>query len=190
MKYQTALMNEILTSPKAQEMIDYVSQIYGDSYVGLWLFQAMGSVLGPIYEESAQLRYETSPATATLLLDMWEQSYGFDPDPELNTAQRRARHVAAKPGQGASTPKRLANLVSAILGGVTVEVLERTGKNHFTVNVRASVKSVAAANALIYRLKPAHLTYTLQGTVLATASTNVKIGVVTTQALTYKVEVK
>ena len=63
MNYQTALMQQILTNEKAQEIIDYVSQIYGDSYVGLWLFQTIGSVLGPVCDLSEQLTLETSPAT-------------------------------------------------------------------------------------------------------------------------------
>ena len=46
MRYQTELMRSILTNETAQKIIDYISPIYGDSYVGLWLFQAIGTALG------------------------------------------------------------------------------------------------------------------------------------------------
>ena len=74
MRYQTELMRSILTDETAQKIIDYVSPIYGDSYVGLWLFQAIGTVLGELRNIAEKLRHETTPATADLLLDYWEAS--------------------------------------------------------------------------------------------------------------------
>ena len=42
MWYKTDLMEKILTSENAKQMIDYVSPIYGKSRIGLWLFQVIG----------------------------------------------------------------------------------------------------------------------------------------------------
>ena len=42
MWYKTDLMEQILTSESAKQMIDYVSPIYGKSRIGLWLFQVIG----------------------------------------------------------------------------------------------------------------------------------------------------
>lgn len=264
MNYQTELMQKILTNKKAQELIDYVSQIYGSSYVGLWLFQAIGSVLGPVSDLSSQLRYETSPATTTLLLDYWEREYGIAGDPSTTIEQRRNRVIAAMTSKGACNPARLADSVSAALGGVPVEILEydgtsmgqteidqiviygfrsgqdpdpetsvstdeidqtvtygaRTGqepdpatsitteeinrivtygvtldpdtklnKNKFIVNIRGVVSSYYPAIAVIERMKPAHLIYTIQGVAQEGAITDVNTGVAMTQAILYKVEV-
>ena len=288
MNYQTELMEEILTNEKAQEIIDYVSQIYGNSYVGLWLFQAIGSVLGPISDLSEQLTYETSPATTSLLLPYYEQEYGIQGDPTMTLQQRRDIVVAAMRSKGAITPARLADSVSAALGGVPVEIIEYSGTSltfteidnlvvsgnttgqepdgdtsitnpeiedlvcrgiitskinlvtsggfnlvtsdgdqlgyvfpgpdgsisitydelnqividgtalnqdgnlnqyTFIVNIRAAVPSTAPAVAVIEKLKPAHLTYTLQGVTQESASTNVYVGTALTTAEHFEVKV-
>lgn len=127
MRYQTEMMNKILTNEKAQEIIDYVSQIYGESYVGLWIYQAIGSVLDNASKISNQLMNETLPTTTTLLIDYWENEFGLTPDPSLTIAQRQQRLVDNIKSKGAITPAKLEAAVSASLGGVSVEVYERTG---------------------------------------------------------------
>lgn len=295
MNYRTELMEQILTNEKAQEIIDYVSQIYGNSYVGLWLFQTIGSVLGPLYNTSEQLMLETSPATSTLLLPYFENEYGIQADPTMSLEQRREVVVAAMRSKGACTPARLADSVSAALGGAPVEIIEYAGDkiifteieaivngsttgqepdpmtsitneeiddlvlngiinveprptdtgdyfitdtedtvitddgsdlvsvaggpdettsitypemdqfviygialnqdgnlNQFTfiVNIRAAVTSTAPAVAVIERMKPAHLVYTIQGVVQESASTDVTIGVALTAAEHFTVTVQ
>lgn len=264
MNYQTKLMQQILTNEKAQEIIDYVSQLYGESYVGLWLFQTIGSVLGPVYDLSAQLRYETSAATTTLLLSYYEEEYGIQADPTMTIEQRRNIVVAAMRSKGACNPARLGDAVSSALGGVPVEIIEykgtsmafteiedivvsgtRTGqkpdgiksitneeiddlvlsgtmsgqdpdgetsvtspeldqvviygtelnqdgnlsKNEFIVSIRAAVKSTAPATAVIERMKPAHLIYTMRGVTEQSATTDITIGAALTTAEHYIVRV-
>lgn len=288
MNYRTELMEQILTNEKAQEIIDYVSQIYGNSYVGLWLFQTIGSVLGPLYDTSEQLMLETSPATSTLLLPYFENEYGIQADPTMSLEQRREVVVAAMRSKGACTPARLADSVSAALGGAPVEIIEYAGDklifteieaivngsitgqepdpttsitneeiddlvlngvsfiyeelktntgddlvtsngdiflsninepdettsitypemdqfviygealnqdgnlNQFTfiVNIRAAVSSTAPAVAVIERMKPAHLVYTIQGVTQESASTDITIGVALTAAEHFTVTVQ
>lgn len=187
MNYQTELMQKILTNAKAQEMIDFVSQIYGSSYVGLWLFQAIGSVLGPICDLAEQLEEETSPATTTLLIDYYEKEYGIQNDPTLTIEQRRNMVMAAMRSKGACNPARLANAISASLGGVPVEIFENTGQNEFTVNIRAAVRSYAPAIAVIERMKPAHLIYRLQGVTQESASTDIDMALAMTRAELYEI---
>lgn len=288
MNYRTELMEQILTNEKAQEIIDYVSQIYGNSYVGLWLFQTIGSVLGPLYDTSEQLMLETSPATSTLLLPYFENEYGIQADPTMSLEQRREVVVAAMRSKGACTPARLADSVSAALGGAPVEIIEYAGDklifteidaivngattgqepdeatsitneeiddlvlngvsyiydelktstgddlvtsdgdtfltdsnepdettsvtypeidqiviygvalnqdanlNQFTfiVNIRAAVTSTAPAVAVIERMKPAHLVYTIQGVVQESASTEITIGLALTAAEHFAVTIQ
>ena len=48
MWYKTDLMEQILTSKSAKQMIDYVSPVYGKSRIGLWLFQVIGLELDDV----------------------------------------------------------------------------------------------------------------------------------------------
>lgn len=263
MNYQTELMRQILTNDKAQEIIDYVSQLYGDSYVGLWFFQAIGTVLEPGCDLSEALMLETSPATATLLLPYYEQEYGLQPDPSFTVEQRRELIMAARRSKGACNPARLADAVSAALGGAPVEIIEydddslrlteveevvygepsgqlpdpedsitaeeieaivsgetsgqepdpedsviseeidqivvyeiplsKDGlltKNEFIVNIRQAVKSTAPAIAVVDRMKPAHLIYTIRGVTQESATTDISIGTAMTTAELFYVEVE
>lgn len=185
MNYQTELMQKILTNEKAQEIIDYVSQIYGDSYVGLWIYQAIGSVLGPAEDLAEQLQNETNPTTTTLLISYWEQEYGIMGDPTMTIEQRRNTVIAAMNSKGACNPARLSNAISAALGGATVEILENTGTNQFTVNIRTVVKSYAPAIAVLEEMKPAHLTYIIQGVIQESAEADINTAVAITQAELY-----
>ena len=45
MRNPTELMQQILQNEISQRIIDYVSPIYGDSYVGLWIYESIGGVL-------------------------------------------------------------------------------------------------------------------------------------------------
>lgn len=185
MNYRTALMEEILTNETAQEIIDYVSQIYGDSYVGLWIYQAIGSALGPVSQLSNELLLETNPTTTTLLISYWEQAYGIEGDPTMTIEQRRNTVIAAMSSKGAFNPARLANAISAALGGAPVEILENTGKNKFTVNIRQAVKSYAPAIAVIEQMKPAHLIYNLQGVTQESADADLNTALAMTRAELY-----
>lgn len=182
-------MRKILTSPKAQEIIDYVSRIYGESYVGLWFFQVIGTQLGSVENIADQLRYETNPATADLLLSYWENAYGIPADPSLTVQQRRLRIIAKTQNRGPCTPERLATAISAALGGVEVDITELTGQNQFTVNIRDVVPSIVPAVAVIERMKPAHLIYELQVSTQTVAEADIKIAIAMTRTLINTVEV-
>lgn len=189
MRYRTELMQQILTNPKAQEIIDYVSRIYGESYVGLWMYQAIGTVLDQLYQTSEQMMSETSPVTADVLLKAWENEYNIPVDTTLTVQQRRGQILAKLQSRGACTPYRLEKAVSSALGGVQVEVTERTGKNQFTVNIRQVVDSIVPAVAVIERMKPAHLIYILQVATQTVSEADIKIAIALTHAENYKVEV-
>lgn len=189
MRYQTALMRAILTNPKAQEMIDYVSPIYGDSYVGLWLFQSIGTVMGEVYNIADQLRHEMNPATADLLLDLWEDHYGIARDNSLTKEQRRNRLIAKTQSRGACNPKRMEAAISAALGGVQVEVTENISKNMFLVNIREVVDSIAPAVAVVERMKPAHLVYQMRVAFNTVSEADLRTAIAATQIEYFKVEV-
>lgn len=190
MRYQTELMRQILTNAKAQEIIDWVSQLYGESYVGLWMFQSIGTELGDINALADQLRFETSPATTSLLIGYWEDCYNLPRNPNLTIEQRRQRIIAYLRQRGPCTPERMANAVSAALDGVPVDVTERVAKNTFHVNIREAVPSLLPAVAVVERMKPAHLIYTVQIVTQTVSETELKMAIALVQGETYKVEVQ
>ena len=189
MRYQTELMRSILTNWKAQEIIDYVSPIYGNSYVGLWIFQAIGVALGEICTIADQLRYETNVSTADLLIEYWEREYGIAPDPSLTIEQRRAKIIAKMHSRGPANPARLCAAVSAALGGVKVDIKENVAKNTFLVNIREAVDSINPAVAVIERMKPAHLIYRIQVATQTVSDADLKVAIALTHAEQYRVEV-
>lgn len=182
MRYQTDLMRSILTSDTAQKIIDYVSPIYGNSYVGLWIFQAIGTVLDDVCTVVEQLRYETNASTAGMLLDYWERRYGLSVDRSLTVEQRRARIIAKTQSRGPCNPARLAAAASAALGGVNVDITERVGHNRFHVHIRENVVSIEPAVAVIERMKPAHLVYRINVSVQTSTETDLKTAVAMTHA--------
>lgn len=190
MRYQTELMRRILTNEKAQQIIDYVSPIYGESYVGLWLFQAIGTVLGEVCDIAEQLRYETNPSTADLLLDYWEREYGIPVDHSLTKEQRRARIIAKTQSHGPVNPARMRDSVSAALGGVEVDITENVAQNTFLVNIREHVESITPAVAVIERMKPAHLVYQVRVATQTITDADLKIAIAMTHSEEYKVEVQ
>lgn len=189
MRYQTELMRSILTDKKAQEIIDYVSPIYGNSYVGLWIFQAIGAALGEICTIADQLRYETNPATADLLLDYWEREYGIATDHTLTKEQRRTKLISHAQSRGPVTPARLSAAVSAALGGVEVDITENVDKNTFLVNIRESVPSITPGVAVLEKMKQAHQIYQIRVATRTITDAEIKIAIAMTHAEHYEMEV-
>lgn len=190
MRYQTELMRSILSDKTAQKIIDYVSPIYGNSYVGLWLFQAIGSVLDEVCAIAEQMRNETSPATADLLLDYWEKEYAIQSNPSLTKEQRRKQVVAKIQSYGPVNPTRLSAAVSAALGGVDVDITENVEQNTFLVSIREYVASIEPAVEVIEQMKPAHLVYQIRVVDKAISDVEIRLAIAMTHAEQYKVEVQ
>lgn len=189
MNNPTEMMRSILQSEKAQEIIDYVSPIYGKSYVGLWIFEAIGTVLDNVWQISDQLRYETNPATANLLLSYWEAQYAIPPDPTLTIEQRRQRIIAKIESRASCNPRVLASAVSAALNGAHVEVYENVAKNTFRVNIRDAVSDITPAVNVIEEMKPAHLIYTISVALQNAADIDIKVATAITHGLKFEMEV-
>lgn len=189
MRYRTELSQRILTSPTAQKIIDYVTPIYGESYVGLWMFQVIGSALDEIVNIASVLREETNPITSELLLDYWEDHYALARDSSLTTELRQARLLVKIRERGPCNPKRLANAISVALGGVPVDITENVAKNTFMVNVREVVLDLTPAIAVLERRKPAHLIYKIQVATQTVSDNDIKTAVAMTRSETYHVEV-
>ena len=192
MRNQTELMRSILTSKKAQEIIDYVSPVYGDSYVGLWLFQAIGTALDELCTIAEQLRYETSLETADLLMEYWCKMYGYTYSSLLGPDWARLMIALSKFeffGGSPANPYNIENAVSKALGDVEVEIVENVARNTFLVNIKEHVDSILPAVAVLERLKPAHLIYQIRVATQTVSEADIKVAVAVTHAEQFRVEV-
>lgn len=160
---RTELAEKILTCEESRRMINMVSPIYGESYVGLWLFQSIGAELDRLRIFLEELELQLNPATATWLLPEWEKRYGIVPGEDWTLQQRRDAVLSKRKLKAPITPRKLSDICSALLG-VKVDVVENTGKNKFSVYVRdnITVEQFQESANTIDDAKPAHLIYDLE----------------------------
>lgn len=170
MRNQTDMMREILKNETAQRIINFVSPIYGNSYVGLWIYESIGVVMDEIFEIANRLQYETTPATADLLLEYWEDHYEIPRNNSLTPDQRRCRILEKMQSRLPCTPHGLEAAVSMAIDGIPVEVTENVGKNLFFVTIKGSLGDISLAIDAIERKKPAHLIYHMQAQMEAEAT--------------------
>lgn len=187
---KTEMAEEILTSNTAKAMYNMVSPIYGNSYVALWIFQAIGMVLDEYRVYFEEVAAQLNPETATWLLPLWEERYGIIPGEDWTLEQRREAVISRRKFNAPITPIKLSDLVSAIVG-VPVDIIENTGQNQFTVYIRRNIEVDKYANALQFvdSTKAAHLIYLLE--IAAENATTLKnyVACGVSQHKTYHVEV-
>lgn len=189
MRNPTALMQQILQSKKAQEIIDWVSPIYGESYVGLWLFEVIGEALDQVANISNQLLLETSPASTEILINYYEDEYGLPHDTQLTIEQRRQRIMSKIQSRQAVSPYVLEQAITAVLGGAKVEIIENIAKNTFRVNIQDLVEDSTAARNVLDQMKPAHLQYIMQLAVLTEATEDINIAMAMTKGSRFEMQV-
>ena len=183
MSYRTDMVEEILTSEEGQIILEYLSPIYGRSYAGLWLLQAIGMQLDKASRWTAELALQVTPETATWTIEFWEKEYGITPNPALSLEQRRAQVMAKMLERSAVTPYRIEQLVNTAFG-VECIVRENTdgvnfSANKFMVVVRKSVSDEIKENIreLVTNVKPAHLIFDITVAQLIEANSNVNAGI-------------
>lgn len=188
---RTELMVQILQSEKAQEIVDEISQIYGNSYVGLWLIQAIGTVLDDLWAIVESLPAEFIPTTATWALEYWEQEYGFAKDSTLTNEQRQQRFVTKLMDKIPYNPARMEAIVAGVLGlpAEMVEIKENVSKNKFVVYIRRYVDDLSAAVQIINKKKPSHLIYDIVVAEQVEAEVDVNVAVAVNTYEKFEVEV-
>lgn len=149
--YTTDMIEEILTSPSAQRMIQRVTHKYGASYVGLWLFQVMGISNDDIEALIEDFKLQVVPQTATWSLPIWEESVGLTVDTSLSIEERRLRIIEKKRKRAPMNPARIEQIISAI-AGADVRMDEYFGKNRFAIYI-SSIPSLVDENRVRRKLK-------------------------------------
>ena len=139
MWYKTDLMEQILTSESAKQMIDYVSPIYGKSRIGLWLFQVIGLEIDDVKTICEDIFDQIFVDRATWGLPIWEKEYGITPLPDQTIEQRRTQILQMRIKRPLN-PKRFEKIIEA-LSGVETKLIENTAKNTFQVNLYGEVNN-------------------------------------------------
>ncbi len=189
MRRPTDLMVQILKNPKSQEIIDYVSDIYGESYVGLWLFEIIGYALNKAYSQCIGLRDETSPVSSTWALDYFEDEYGLGRGENMTAEQRRARIINKMNQHFQCNPARICDAVSAAIGGVEVQMIENYDENTFLINIRDAITDFTPVEEVLDEMKPAHLIYEIRTALLTAINMNFVTAIAVTKCEKNIVEV-
>lgn len=108
----TALRDEILRSESGQRMLEMVSQVYDNAFVGLWLFECIGKEYDRIEALVTELEAQTQPETATWALQYWEERYGL-PVGTGSLEERRAALLRKRATAKPFTPARMELLLYA-----------------------------------------------------------------------------
>lgn len=115
-------------------MIDYISPIYDDSYVGLNLLNTDGVQLDQMYNWISQLKQGIVPQTVPKdLLDYWEQEYGIPVDRSLSDEERRERLFLTISTRAPMNPWKMERVASFAASGITCRIEENTARNTFTI---------------------------------------------------------
>lgn len=160
---EETLRDTILTSPSGQRMMNRVSPIYDNSYVALWMFQAIGLEYDKLWDAIGTLREQFFPETATWALELWEQRYGLIGDG--TDEERRQKIIRARRKNQPFTPAALESWLKE-LTAYDVHVQELEEANHFAVDLSYTGtlerKLKKTIEDYILRVKPSHLFFELR----------------------------
>lgn len=160
--YTSELIEEILKSEKAKEILGWFPPVYSDAYVFLWLLQEVGASIERMEQWAEEFCDQVMPQKATWSLPYWEARYGLIPNESLSLQQRRNQIVNKRRTRAPMPPKKIEDIITNITG-IETKIEENTGKNHFTVVCSGYIPPslMKMVKKEINKLKPSHLIYQL-----------------------------
>lgn len=167
--------DEIITSTSANRMLDRVSPIYNESYVGLWIFEAIGREYDKLWAIIQELPDQLFPESATWAIELWEKRYGIIPPATTTLEERRRKILAARSTPSPFSPAALQRFIQQLIRRQS-EVVDHIGPYTFGVYITANdsmdTADFDAINAYIKRHKPSHMSFELwfQSTAIITIS--------------------
>ena len=172
------LREDILQSEAGQRMIETVTPIYDNSYVGLWMFEAMGREWDAFVNIIESLKTELDPDTATWMLELWERRYGITPPSDATIEQRRQAVIQMRALPSPMTPYHLERYLETVTGR-SVEVIENIDDYTFGIVITGGEAdepvSMESLRKHIRKHKPSHMAYELY----MQAKTEIRISVET-----------
>lgn len=158
------LRDEIITSKTAARMLSRVTPIYDNSYVGLWIFEALGREYDRTWEIIETMPAQLTPETATWAIELWEQRYGIVPNAELTLEERRRRVILARSVPSPFCPASLQRYIKNLTGRES-EVYDNVASYTFGVYITQSetMRETDFDTLLAYlrRQKPSHMSFEL-----------------------------
>lgn len=158
------LREDILKSEAGQRMVERVTPIYDDSYVGLWLYEAMGREWDTFWDLVVSLQTELYPETATWMLELWERRYGLTPAADATIEQRRQAVAQMRELPHPLSPYRLERYLESITGR-TVNIIENVADYTFGISITGGDEDdpldMGALRKYISTHKPSHMAYEL-----------------------------
>lgn len=165
------LRDTIITSKSADRMLRRVSPIYDNSYVGLWMFEAIGREYDKLWEIVDTLPDQMFPETTTWAIELWEKRYGIIPAPGLSLEERR-RNLASRRVSPRPFIPALLEWYILTQTGRTSEVADNIRAYTFGVYITSDggLNNVETSQIRTYinRNKPSHLSYDLAFQALST----------------------
>lgn len=173
------LRDSIITSKTAERMLGRVSPIYDNSYVGLWMFEAIGHEYDQLWEIVNSFPDQLFPESATWSIELWERRYGIVPIEGQSLETRRQRVLAMR-----STPKPLnpfqVESYIRIMYERDCEVVDNVGSYTFGVYIIATDTpkelNVRDITAYLDRHKPSHMSYELAFEAATTINISIETG--------------
>ena len=163
MKYTSKLMQEIIKSEEAKKILDYVSPIYENSYLGLWLFEVIGQELDDLNQVVDSFEQQVVPQTATWALQYFEAQYGIPTNESLPIQQRRDAIILKIKTRAPMNPAKMADIIKTAIGA-DVRIEENVAKNTFAIIVSDTPNETEKMKIreVVDKSKPAHLIYRIE----------------------------
>ena len=160
------------TSQSAKRMMGYITgnEFYGKSYVGKWIFQAMGKEMDDAHLRiEEELPYQAFPETATWGLRYHEEKYGLPVRENLSYKERRKLILEKRNTRAPMNPYMMEKILENIIGRKVYVNDEDTPINTFTVEIEPgdNAVDVIAAIKKLKEIKQSHVAFTFSFTSLA-----------------------
>ena len=160
------------TSESANKMLSYVSDgFYDNSYVGRWLFQAMGIEYDAALEIVSDLPYQFFPETATWGLTYHEIKWGLPVRENLSYEERRRLICQKRDYRAPITPYRMEKYLNDATGfKVRIADAEDPGEYGYVAQhpnvfkayfLGEGTLNVQTVRTMLNDLKQSHTSYTI-----------------------------
>ena len=150
-------------SESAKEMLDAVSDIYNNSYVGKWLYEVMGASIDDVKKIVTDLSNQNFAEVATWGLRYWEERYGIVVNEKKDIEERRKEVLSRKVINTAINPAYLKKVFKDTTG-IPCEIEEFCEELFFWICISNDdaidtkvLKLINKAIERIKNIKPAHL---------------------------------
>ena len=161
MKYTSKYIEEIITSPSAKKVLDYITPIYAEAYAALWLMEVIGLQTDLFVKWVQECQDQILPQTATWLLPLWEEEYGLPVNNDASLQTRRSNILAKVRNRAPMNPARLEEMLKLATKIDDIKIVENTAKNTFTVEMEEAPdkEMLKSMYGVLDEKKPAHLIY-------------------------------